>query len=159
MSRINLCWILAVAISLLAGCGSAEFSSTPAQSLTINASEFAFSPDSIDVTSGQPVEITLQNSGAVEHDFSIQEIALAGQPRATGDTHTGGHSTGADQPTLHVAAAAGARGTLAFTPATPGQYEFVCTVAGHKEAGMVGVLNVNAPSAYFAAEPRDKNYR
>ena len=32
-----------------------------------------------------------------------------------------------------------------FTPSTPGEYEFFCTVAGHKEAGMVGTLIVTAP--------------
>ncbi len=48
----------------------------------------------------------------------------------------------ADQPKLHVVAAAESRGTLTFTPTKPGQYEFYCTVAGHKEAGIVGVLTV-----------------
>ena len=50
----------------------------------------------------------------------------------------------ADQPKLHVVAAAESRGTLTFTPTKPGQYEFYCTVAGYKEAGMVSVLTVKA---------------
>jgi uncharacterized cupredoxin-like copper-binding protein len=35
--------------------------------------------------------------------------------------------------------------TLDFTPTKPGTYEFFCTVAGHKDAGMVGTLIVKAP--------------
>ena len=49
-----------------------------------------------------------------------------------------------DKPKLHVAAGAGGKGTLTFTPSKPGTYEFYCTVAGHKEAGMVGILTVTA---------------
>jgi len=47
-----------------------------------------------------------------------------------------------DQPKLHVAAAAGGQSTLTFTPTKPGQYQFYYTVAGHKDAGMAGVLTV-----------------
>jgi uncharacterized cupredoxin-like copper-binding protein len=39
----------------------------------------------------------------------------------------------------------GQAGTLEFTPTKPGTYEFICTVPGHKEAGMVGALIVKAP--------------
>ena len=48
-------------------------------------------------------------------------------------------------PMLHVAVGIGSTGTLQFTPSTPGTYQFICTVAGHKEAGMVGTLIVKAP--------------
>ncbi len=50
-----------------------------------------------------------------------------------------------DTPKLHVAAGPAAQGKLTFTPSKPGTYEFFCTVAGHKEAGMVGTLTVKAP--------------
>jgi len=49
-----------------------------------------------------------------------------------------------DEPKLHVAAGTGGNGTLTFTPSKPGTYAFYCTVAGHKEAGMVGTLTVIA---------------
>jgi uncharacterized cupredoxin-like copper-binding protein len=142
MSKIARIWLPIVAALLLAACGTAGPGSATAQQYTVTAKEFAFGPATLEVTSGQLVEITLQNTGAVEHDFSIHDIELAGKPRATGDTHASGGHTAADQPKLHVAAAAGSRGTLTFTPTKPGQYEFYCTVAGHKQAGMVGVLTV-----------------
>ncbi len=44
-----------------------------------------------------------------------------------------------------MAALMGQTNTIEFTPTKPGTYEFFCTVAGHKEAGMVGTLVVKAP--------------
>ena len=52
---------------------------------------------------------------------------------------------GGMEPELHVAALMGQMATLEFTPTKPGTYEFFCTVAGHKEAGMKGTLVVKAP--------------
>jgi uncharacterized cupredoxin-like copper-binding protein len=58
-----------------------------------------------------------------------------------------GHEIGnmTTEPQLHVAAMMGQTGVLEFTPTKPGTYEFFCTVAGHKEAGMVGTLVVKVP--------------
>ena len=134
--------LLAVAL-LLGACGAASTSTPTTQKLTISAKEFAYTPATLEVASGQPVEITLQNTGSVEHDFSINEIDLAGSPTSTGEASSGHMMSGmGEQPKLHVAAAAGGQGTLTFTPTTPGQYQFYCTVAGHKDAGMTGMLNV-----------------
>jgi uncharacterized cupredoxin-like copper-binding protein len=139
MQRYRLGLSLAIAL-LLGACGAA---SSTTQKLTMTAKEFAYVPATLEFTSGQPVEITLQNTGTVEHDFSITEIDLVASPISTGETQDG-HMMGGigEQPKLHVAAAAGSQGTLTFTPTKPGQYQFYCTVAGHKEAGMTGVLTV-----------------
>lgn len=56
----------------------------------------------------------------------------------------GGHDMGhmAETPDLHIAVKPGGTSTLTFTPTEPGEYEFNCSVTGHKEAGMVGKLIV-----------------
>ena len=103
----------------------------------------AYAPTTLQVMSGQPVEVTFQNTGSVEHDFSITAIDLAGSPTSTGEAQSG-HMIGStgDQPKLHVAATVSGQNTLTFTPTKPGQYQYYCTVAGHKDAGMIGVLTV-----------------
>lgn len=131
----------AVALAACSGTGS----NAGAQSLTVEAKELAFSPTAMEVTAGEPVKLTLQNNGVLEHDFSIMEFPIEGEAAESGGSgHEAGHSEG-DEPDLHVSALGGASATLEFTPSKPGTYEFWCTVPGHKEAGMTGTLVVNAP--------------
>ena len=101
-----------------------------------------YQPASLEVTTVQPVRLTLTNGDAVEHDFSSTEFPIDGTVQTVGH---GGHDMGEEgEPLdLHVGAAASGSGTIEFTPSQPGTYEFFCTVAGHKEAGMVGKLIVS----------------
>ena len=109
----------------------------------IQAGEFKFEPANIEVTAGTPVRLTLQNTGTVEHDFSVAEMPMV--ESAAASTPMAGHEMGGmeDVPQLHVAAAIGQSATAEFTPTMAGSYDFFCTVPGHKEAGMAGVLVVN----------------
>jgi len=138
--------ILTVVFTLvLAACGQSQSAASTPQALSVAAKEFAFAPVALSVRAGQPVTINLQNYGAVEHDWSVREIEISGEAKSSGDTQSG-HMMGGmgNEPKLHVAAGIGGKGTLNFTPSKPGTYEYYCTVAGHKEAGMVGTLTVTA---------------
>lgn len=95
-------------------------------SVTVVASEFKFSPTSIQVPLGQKVTFTLDNRGVVEHDVTVQ---------AAGFT---------------LLARAGQIATGAFTFDKPGVFDFVCSIPGHKEAGMKGTLTVVDPDASAA---------
>ena len=139
-------FILAVVFTLLlAACGQSQPAASTPPALAVAAKEFAFAPAALTVKAGQPVTINLQNQGAVEHDWSVREIEITGEAKSSGDAHSG-HMMGVmrNQPKLHLVAAIGGKSTLTFTPSTPGTYEFYCTVAGHKDAGMVGTLMVTA---------------
>lgn len=52
------------------------------------------------------------------------------------------HQHAGDLPDVHVAAGAGAMEQVQFTPEEAGQYEISCTIPGHKESGMHGILTV-----------------
>ena len=144
---MNRLWVsrvgLGLGLSLAAACSS-PLGGAPAMALPVEAMEFAFTPATLEVTAGQPVALTLTNSGTLEHDFSILEFPIEGAAGTDGGMD---HDMGemAEQPDLHAAAGAGQSATLEFTPSKPGTYEFYCTVAGHKEAGMVGTLVVAEP--------------
>ncbi|MBN8654437.1 MAG: cupredoxin domain-containing protein [Anaerolineae bacterium] len=109
--------------------------------VTITMKEFGFEPNTINVTAGTPVELTLVNDGAVEHDFVIEVIPVTGVSSSnSGDHHmaTEEHS----EYDLHTSTAAGETSTLTFTPTEPGTYQIICSVPGHKDAGMIGELIV-----------------
>lgn len=142
-----------LAAVLLAACGGAPSGSqtvAPAE-FTITATDIAYDLTDLSVRAGQPVEIALQNEGALVHDFSISAIPVSGEVLAEegmGSDHSmmadhdmamEGHG---EEPAVHVAAAPSTTGTVSFTPSAAGTYEYYCTVEGHKEAGMVGTLVV-----------------
>lgn len=143
----RLLWIaLFLAALTLTACGGSPEAAEPVadthQEVMVEAVDLAFAPATVEVAAGQPVKLTLQNNGALEHDFSIMEIEVAGVHEEAGEHDEGDEHTMAVDPELHVAAAAGTAGTVEFTAGHTGTYEFFCSVPGHKEAGMVGRLIV-----------------
>lgn len=141
--KLRLLTVFALA-ALLAACASPA-SPPKSVEITLQASGMTYQPATLEVTAGQLVKLTFQNSDVLDHDFSIMEIPMetigaTQEPLAGHDmTHV------SEEPELHVAALMNQTSTLDFTPTKPGTYEFYCTVAGHKEAGMVGALVVKAP--------------
>jgi len=93
---------------------------TAAQTTDVNVSlfEMGFKVSKTTVPRGT-VLFHLKNDGKLGHDFSFG-------------------SRGGGSPMLQP----GQSATLTVKFATPGKYTFICTVEGHQEAGMIGVLTV-----------------
>ena len=126
---------------LLTACGG---SAKPATELTLDATDFAYSPLSISIPAGESVLLTLKNSGKLEHDFVIEKIEAQTEviQDSGSDAH---HAHGAEANyDLHFSAQVGETSIIQFTVSEPGTYQFFCSVAGHKEAGMIGELIVVA---------------
>lgn len=140
---------------LMTACGSSSESDTPTDLLTaeftVVANDITYDTNDLEVTAGQPVMITFRNESPLEHDFSIPTIPVDGEVFITEtgqDQGDHGHDMeeAAIELDVHVAAPVnGGSNVLQFTPTEPGTYEYYCTVEGHKEAGMVGTLTVQAP--------------
>lgn len=140
MTKPHLPALLAAAFLVTACAGS-----TGPQAVEVSAKAMQYQPATFEVTAGQPVRLTFRNDDVVEHDLSVMEFPMS-HMGATPEPMAG-HDMGEMpvDPELHMAAAMGGTEVLEFTPSKPGTYEFFCTVAGHKEAGMVGTLTVRAP--------------
>lgn len=141
MKRLLIPILVLISIVLVA-CGSTA-QSKPID-ITLEVSSMHYQPDTIEVIAGQPVRLTFHNNDTLEHDFSIMEIPMATMG-ATAMPMAGHDSNMTTDPQLHMSALIGATNTIEFTPTKPGTYEFFCTVAGHKEGGMIGTLIVKAP--------------
>lgn len=133
---------------VLAACGSAESTPAPMLELSLMATDIAYDVNRLEAMAGQPVRITLHNEGALDHDFSIMEMPHTGEVMTEEMAELmAGHDMSAMEmePEIHVATLSGSSNSVEFTPSTPGEYEFFCSVTGHREAGMAGILVVTAP--------------
>jgi uncharacterized cupredoxin-like copper-binding protein len=93
-----------------------------ATGVTVAAGEMWFAPEAIHATVGEPVNLTVTNQGAVFHDLVIDELDL------------------------RVAVEAGQTTTVGLQLDRPGDYDFYCSVPGHAAAGMRGTLSVTSAS-------------
>ena len=103
---------------------AAAVAQTPLE-VKVVATDLKFAPPTIQAKVGQPIKIVLENKGAIEHDIHFPTLK-ADKPAASLTAH----------------ARSGQTATLEFTPTAKGRYEYICTIPGHKEAGMKGVINV-----------------
>jgi uncharacterized cupredoxin-like copper-binding protein len=141
--RVFLTSLALSAAGLVGACSPAPTPAGPApQSLSISARDLSFSSVSLTLRANAPVRLTLVNEGALEHDLTIEGPSADGRT-IEGHAHSAGHSM-ATLPagSVHVTAPGGQRATIDFTPKA-GSFEFYCSVAGHREAGMRGTLQVS----------------
>lgn len=98
--------------------GSAPAPVREAPEVRVLGTEFAFSPDEIQVEAGETVNLVFDNRGAVYHTFTIPDLDF------------------------ELTADGGRQAEGALTASSPATYEIVCVVAGHSQAGMRGRLVV-----------------
>ncbi len=140
MKRTILMLLLVVLLGV--ACGGTETEEAAESELSIVATDIVYDAARLEVPAHQPVHLTLVNAGALEHDFSIREIAAEDTHASEGEADDHATTEDVHDLALHVAAPPGGSGVLEFTPTEAGEYEYYCTVPGHKEAGMVGTLVV-----------------
>lgn len=147
--RILLTAALALAVpALVVACGGSDDTgavdaTSNVQEMRIEARDIAFSPVSLTLDAGEPVRLTLVNVGALEHDVTIPGLnATDDIVEPAGEGGTSHQMIDAMAPgTVHMAAHGGESVMLEFTPRA-GQFELYCSIPGHKEAGMVGTVDV-----------------
>lgn len=110
--------LIAATALLVTGCGGSGGGDegTP---VNVSLDDFAIEPKEIKAPAGS-ITLVLKNNGAQPHDLRVEGLA---------------------KPTESTLLTPGETGKLNFT-AQKGTYEVYCSVAGHKESGMVGTLVV-----------------
>lgn len=105
-------------------------------SFEVNASSnFQFDPAVLRLTKNQPISIILNNTDKIEHDIEIKKITIKKEKN-----YSHNHQTKSD---IHLHALPNSKSKISFTPLEAGTYEFYCTIPGHKESGMKGIVIVN----------------
>ncbi len=140
--------IVAVGVVFEIGSNPGHHAPAGERLVTIHTRQTRFDPDSVTVRLGETVHILLDNHDSTLHDLTTDAVAflVIGSGGAEHAGHGAVESTlDAGRPgPLHVAADAKKRARLVFQATEPGRFDFYCTVPGHKQAGMVGVLVVEA---------------
>ena len=143
--KLKLMTVWLLFIIALVGCGSVEKEQKPSAELEIVATDIAYNTPTLSVKVGEKVRLTLNNQGKLEHDLIIEKLPHTGNivtedsGNAMSEHHQHDNMVQFD---LHIPAPPGKMGTVEFTPSEVGEYQFECSVEGHKAAGMVGKLIV-----------------
>ncbi len=134
MKKFTVLFGMVIILSLiLTACGGSGGSAGGA-SIKTTMTDFKFDPAQWTVPAGKQITLDLTNNGSVEHSWVLMSKPIAGPS-----------FTDADKANVLFSktVAAGGSETATFTaPATAGEYQVLCDIAGHYEAGMVGKLIV-----------------
>lgn len=130
--------VLFVCLSLLlSACGGGGQQSA-SKDIDVQMTEFQFQPTQFTVPAGEEITLEAANNGAILHNFVIMNLGTEVTMPFDED----------DKPNVYweVALNPGASTSTTFVaPSEPGEYQVVCSTAGHVEAGMIGKLTVVAP--------------
>jgi uncharacterized cupredoxin-like copper-binding protein len=121
-----------IAMLVLTACSSGG--SSGGTSITVTTTEFAFNPSNVTVPAGATVNLTLKNTGTVEHTWVVLKQGVSVTT-----------ATGLDPASILFSSKVEAGQSASFTftaPATAGDYEIICDLPGHLEGGMKGTLTV-----------------
>ena len=87
--------------------------------ITLLAEDINWSTDLIAAQPGQTIELTIHNRGILDHDFVLDELGV------------------------DILLAPGQSETITLILDEAGRYEFICSIPGHQDAGMVGEIIVS----------------
>ena len=94
-----------------------ESASGTLKEITVVGTEFSFNPSSISVQAGEKVRIIFNNLGGTVHNLTIEGLGIGTKTIDPGKTDA-----------------------IEFTSPAAGNYNFFCSIPGHKAAGMAGTL-------------------
>jgi uncharacterized cupredoxin-like copper-binding protein len=112
----------------------------PTQVVTVAMKDTAYEPTEITVERGALVRLEFENTGERLHDFTIDDIAIEDMRMDSSNAL----QPGSDR-AVKLALEPGTSSAIQFSPTEAGEYEFYCGQPGHRDAGMLGVLRVDAP--------------
>ncbi len=94
--------------------------SVAATEVSITMADIFFDPQRVAIPANTDVRLILENTGAVVHNFELrdQDISVDVEPGQSGEV---------------------------IVNLPPGNYRFICNIPGHKQTGMIGVLQAQSP--------------
>lgn len=140
---------IAVFAVILAACGASAGTADNPRTVEIDARDFAFDPETIDITAGETVEFVITNTGAIAHEFRVMNQDEIDEHLEAG--HDEGHDEGSGEEmsgdemamedvVIEIEPGDSTTVTVTFDEAGH-QARFACLIEGHYESGMHGDFN------------------
>jgi uncharacterized cupredoxin-like copper-binding protein len=101
--------------------------------------EMLFEPRQLDFKAGETVIFTITNDGEADHEFVMDKLENNAKHK---ELMAKFPEMEHDDPNA-IRLQPGENGTIVWTFANAGRFEFACLIPGHYEAGMHGALIVN----------------
>ena len=117
------------------GGGGGAASGGPTDQLQISATEFAFDPADAEVFADQEATVNLVNDGSVDHNWTVLEAGTTIASESEFDESMVLAAVG------DAAAGESVEGSVTLES---GEYQFICTISGHFDAGMQGTVVAGA---------------
>ena len=108
------------------------------ETVSVELGEYFFEPNVITLQVDQPYKLELKTTGELKHEFTADAFYRSVAFRKAQDAS--GEYKGPRPSEIEVFA--GQQTDLYLIPTEVGEYELVCEIEGHKEAGMVGKIVV-----------------
>jgi uncharacterized cupredoxin-like copper-binding protein len=108
------------------------------ETITIELTEFAFTPKDLTLEAGKPYVLEVVNSGTVKHEFTAEDFfrTVATRKAETAESEV-------KVPFFtEIEVFPGKTAEIFLIPLVPGTYDLVCEIEGHYEAGMFGTITV-----------------
>ena len=115
MNRKILTGIIILLALALASCSS----ELEAKTITLIAEDIVWDQTLIEAQAGQEVHLTIRNDGVLDHNFVSNELEI----------------------NLHLSP--GESESFTFILNKAGNYNFICSIPGHEDAGMVGEIVIS----------------
>lgn len=87
--------------------------------IVLTAKDFSITPNKVNVKKGDKLKITFKNEGLFAHNFSINGLGVKIESVKSGE-----------------------ESSVDITATKIGEFQFECTVDGHKDLGMQGTITV-----------------
>ncbi len=87
--------------------------------IAVSGTEFSFSPAAVTLKEGEKVRVIFTNAGSAPHNFTIEGLGIKTKVIGSGQSDV-----------------------VEFVAPASGNYTFFCSVAGHRQAGMEGSMEV-----------------
>ncbi len=101
--------------------------------------EYLFEPRDLSVKAGETVRFDIVNEGESPHEFVLDTMSKNAEHKALMEQFPEMEHEDPNSVRLEP----GTQGTIIWTFANPGSFEFACLIPGHYEAGMFSPVAVN----------------